>query len=126
MAENDDNDMRWVDQRVSFEFIEEPKANMVVPRVAGLREALLSLDRWNLPDLVKKRACVMRSVPRFLKGLCRDALRVALEEASAEQLSYEERAWKLSFCCRACSCTVLHEEGCCSKKEIDSTISCEM
>ena len=51
-----------------FEFIAEPEVNVVVPRVAGLREALLSLDRWHLPDLVKKRACVMRSVPRFLKG----------------------------------------------------------
>ena len=78
-----------------FEFIEEPDANVVVPRVAGLREALLSLDRWHFPDPVKKRACVMRSVPRFLKGPYRNALRVALEEATAEQVCRQERGWKL-------------------------------
>ena len=78
-----------------FKFVEEPEANVVVTRVAGLREALLSLDRWHLPDLVKRRACVMRSVPRFLKGPYRNALRVALEEATAEQLCRQERGRKL-------------------------------
>ena len=78
-----------------FEFIAEPEVNVVVPRAAGLREALLSLDRWHLPDLVKKRACVMKSVPRFLKGPFRNALRVALEEATADQLCRQERGWKL-------------------------------
>ena len=48
----------------------------------------MSLDRLHLPDLVKKRACVMTSVPKH-----RNALRVVLEEATAEQL--------------ACCCTIL-------------------
>ena len=99
VAQDDDTDhemgMSEAGSEGVFEFIAEPEVNVVVPRVAGLREALLSLDRWNLPDLVKKRACVMRSVPRFLKGPHRNALRVALEEATAEQLCRQERGWKL-------------------------------
>ena len=99
VAQDDDTDhemgMSEAGSEGVFEFIEEPEANVVVPRVAGLREALLSLDRWHLPDLVKKRACVMRSVPRFLKGPYRNALRVALEEATAQQLCRQERGWKL-------------------------------
>ena len=37
----------------------------------------------------------MRSVPHFLKGPFRHALRLALEEAVSEEVIRQERGWKL-------------------------------
>ena len=68
---------------------------MEIPQHGVLREAFLELDLLSLPDHVKKRACIMKNVPRFLKGPFRNALRVALEEATSEQACRQERGWKL-------------------------------
>ena len=63
-----------------------------------LRTALVafaSLDSFILPNLLKKRPSVMRSVPHFLKGPFPNALRLALEEAVSEEVIRQERGWKL-------------------------------
>ena len=65
------------------------------PRPAALRGAFLLVDDWNLTDKLKKRASVMKSVPYCLKGPFRNALRLALEEASSEDVVRQERGWKL-------------------------------
>ena len=57
--------------------------------------AFASLDSIILPNLLKKRPSVMRSVPHFLKGPFRNALRLAMEEAVSEEVIRQERGWKL-------------------------------
>ena len=47
-----------------------------------MRAAFLSLDVVRLTEEFEERASVMKSVPRFLKGPYRIAMRVALEEIS--------------------------------------------
>ena len=64
-------------------------------RTAALWAAFATLDSIILPDLLKKRPCVMRSVPHFLKGPFRNALRLALAEAVSEEVICQERGWKL-------------------------------
>ena len=66
-------------------------------RPAALRAAFLTLDTIQLPDWLKKRPSVMKSVPHFLKGPFRNALRLAMEEAVSEEVSRQERGWKLLF-----------------------------
>ena len=77
-----------------LEFAAEEEAEVEIPQHGGVREAFLELDLLSLPDHVKKRACIMKNVPRFLKGPFRNALRVALEEATSVQ-EREEPGWKL-------------------------------
>ena len=60
---------------------------------------MASLDEFRLPEIFKHRARVMQTVPLFLKGAFRGALRVAFEEAQcAQDNNYEVKhggAWKL-------------------------------
>ena len=60
-----------------------------------LQAAFLALDQLNVEEIFKQRACVMKVVPQFLKGSYRNAMRVALEEASAESHARQGRGWKL-------------------------------
>ena len=63
---------------------------------AGVRSAAFtSLDEVVLVEEFDERACVMKSVPRFLRGPYRIAMRVALEEINTEDLLRQERGWKL-------------------------------
>ena len=50
-----------------------------LPGVATLRTGFRPLKSVNLVE-VQERACLMKSVPRFLRGPCRIAVRAALEE----------------------------------------------
>ena len=50
---------------------------------AALRAAFATLDSIILPDLLKKRPSVMRSVLHFFKGPFRNALRLALDPSRA-------------------------------------------
>ena len=52
-------------------------------------------SEWNLTDKLKKRASVMKSVPHCLKGPFRNALQLALEEASSDDVVRQDRGWKL-------------------------------
>ena len=58
------------------------------------RVALQSLDDLNLVEVFARRPSGMRSVPKFFRGCLRNALRVAIKEASVD-LRRGERGWKL-------------------------------
>ena len=64
--------------------------------VFEVREAFRSLDMVDVGNILEQRAAVMKTVPTFLKGPFRNALKVALEEiwASPDVLK-QERGWKL-------------------------------
>ena len=55
---------------------------------AAIREAFLH-------TIFDKRALVMKSVPRFLRGSFRNAMRVAIDEALLENKARRSRGWKL-------------------------------
>ena len=59
---------------------EEDDVPFRLPGVATLRGAFASLDDVNLVEEFDERGCVMKSVPRFMNGPYRIAMRVALEE----------------------------------------------
>ena len=85
---------------VEEEEVESPEefgADVEPIRPAALRAAFLTLDTIQLPDWLKKRPSVMKSVPHFLKGPFRNALRLAMEDAVSEEVSRQERGWKLLF-----------------------------
>ena len=80
----------------------EPDPPFRMPGVATLRAAFLLLDQVNLAVEMEERANVMKSVPKFLRGPYRIAMRTALEEICGGRRSQEgvrqERGWKLFFC----------------------------
>ena len=53
-----------------------------MPRGVSLRMALVSLDEVDPRIVFCQRVSVMRSVPKFLEGPFRNALKLALEEAT--------------------------------------------
>ena len=61
--------------------------------------ALESLDGVDVSALMRCRAVVMKSHPKFLRGAFRSAIRLALDEANAASRAHDERrqcrAWKL-------------------------------
>ena len=77
----------------------EPEAPFRLPGVAVLRAAFLLLDGVSLVEEMQDRACIMKSVPRFMRGNYRIAMRTALEEICAGERTREEaraeRGWKL-------------------------------
>ena len=98
------------DSQGSSSFVsEEEEQEVEVPVVAGLppvrpsvaaqRSGFAQLDRWNVQEVFTRRASVMRTVPRFLWGSFRVALKVALEEVltgqSRRDVAQQERGWKL-------------------------------
>ena len=74
-------------------------------RPAALRAAFVTLDTIVLPDSLKGRPYVMKSVLHFLKGPFRNALRLALEE---EGSSGKSGAGNCCCCAHACCCSVHH------------------
>ena len=65
----------------------------------AIREGLLSLDEIDLVPIFKRRACIMKAPPTFLKGACGSAMRLALSEAESGHRAGDEarisRVWKL-------------------------------
>ena len=59
---------------------EEPV--VVEPRSSQLVAPFASLNEVDLKEVFSKRAVVMRSVPRVIRGAYRNAMRVALEEVA--------------------------------------------
>ena len=92
-AEEDD---RMSEADVGFiggaEESEEDDVPFRLPGVATLRGAFASLDDVNLVEEFDERACVMKSVPRFMNGPHRIAMRVALDTTDEVRV---ERGWKL-------------------------------
>ena len=70
----------------------------VLPSAAVQRAGFTQLDQWDLDVLFSRRASVMKTVPRFLWGSFRIALRVAMEEIVAGTVRsneiQQERGWK--------------------------------
>ena len=50
-------------------------------RARNVASGMASLDEFRLPEIFKQRARVMQTIPLFLKGAFRGALRMAFEEA---------------------------------------------
>ena len=69
---------------------------MDFPRAAALREGFESLDLVDPRRLIEIRASVFKSVPKFLHGPFRNALKFALKECFSFKVSRQERGWKLS------------------------------
>ena len=95
-AEEDD---RMSEADVGFvggaEESEEEDVPFRLPGMATLRGAFASLDDVNLLEEFDERACVMKSVPRFMLGPHRIATRVALEDMNTTDEVRVERGWKL-------------------------------
>ena len=66
-----------------------------VPRHGSLQAALIAPEQLIVEDTFKQRASVMKFVPKFLRGSYRNAMRVALEEVTVDNLARQERGWKL-------------------------------
>ena len=104
LADGWDDDPAEEDDRISeadagfidgAEESEEEEAPFRLPGVAILRGAFASLDDVNLVEEFDERACVMKSVPRFMQGPYRIAMRVALQEMNSADEVQVERGWKL-------------------------------
>ena len=82
------------------EEVEVPVGEMVRPSAAAQRAGFVLLDHWDLGETFAQRGCLMRSVPRFLWGSFRVAMKVALEEIMAGVSRRSEiqqvRGWKPS------------------------------
>ena len=74
--------------------LEDP-VEMDFPRAGALREGLESLDLVDVRSLFENRASVFKSVPKFLHGPFRNALKFALEECLSLEVLRQERGWKL-------------------------------
>ena len=74
----------------------EEEVEFVVRRAASLRRAFASLDEVDPCAQFQQRAAVMRSEPKFLVGMFRNALKIALEEiVRTDDEVTQERGWKL-------------------------------
>ena len=64
-------------------------------RSAQVRDAFRQFDFQDIPRIFSNRACVMKSVPKFLKGPYRVAMRVALVEATSVIAAERSKGRKL-------------------------------
>ena len=71
---------------------------LFVPEEIGMRRGSESLDMVDITEVFSVRAVVMKSVPRFLAGAFRGALKAGLQEIckgrAANNVVVEERGWK--------------------------------
>ena len=71
-------------------------ADVDPPSAPQLRAAFEAMDRVNVVEIFRHRAAVMKSVPRFLRGPFRNAMKLVLEEVLAsDQEVRQERGWKV-------------------------------
>ena len=81
------------------EQVDSRGAVLFVPEEIGMRRGLESLDMVDIAEVFSVRAVVMKSVPRFLAGAFRGALKAGLQEIckgrAANNVVVEERGWKL-------------------------------
>ena len=75
---------------------EDPVPDMVGVRLTpAIRVALEWLDTVNLCDEFTRRAAATKSLPRFLRGPHRNAMRLAMQEATHVVPGRSERGWRL-------------------------------
>ena len=82
------------------EFADVPLPEVEVPVDAfaitrEFRVALQSLDDLNSVEVFSRRPSGVRTVPKFMRGGFRNALRVAIQEALSVDPRRSERGWKL-------------------------------
>ena len=63
----------------------------------AIRAVMAELDGIDLSMEFSRRAVVMKSVPHFLRGPCRSAMKLAMEEATQPNPVRSERGWCLFF-----------------------------
>ena len=74
----------------------EPDVEVIEPRLTpAIRAAFAELDGFDLRAEFNKRASVMKTVPHFLRGSYRSAMRLAMEEATHPNVARQERGWRL-------------------------------
>ena len=78
-----------------------PQPVSIAPRRLDVIHGLQSLDGVDLKAMFSRREVVMKSVPKFLQGAWRAALRIALEEVctgcQVGDITRQTRGWKLFF-----------------------------
>ena len=84
-----------VRQEDTVSVVDDP-ADIAMPRAPTLRHAFRNMDDVDVERIFSLRASVMRSVPRFLHGPFRKAMKMVLEEimASVEDVRVT-RGWKV-------------------------------
>ena len=92
----------WQSEIGHEEFIDSEPEDEVPFRLVGAataRTAFRSIQSVNLVETFQERASVMKSVPRFLRGPFRIAMRCAIEEIMAgvrsQNVDREENGWRL-------------------------------
>ena len=79
--------------------VEDRVVDVGLPRNVVLRMALSLLDDVDMSVMFRQRAAVMRTVPHFLRRSYRNAMKLALEEATwgnhRMDAVRQERGWKL-------------------------------
>ena len=73
----------------------EPSFEDLASAARAMRARFMSLDAVDFEDFFRRRAIVVKSVPRFLRGPFRSVLRIALQEALSLDVARRERGWKL-------------------------------
>ena len=82
--------------------VEEPDDVLYVPHATRATTAgFASLDEVDLAEVFEVGACVMKSIPKFMRGAYRWAMKVSLQEiqkgSAANNSTVETRGWKLFF-----------------------------
>ena len=97
--EDDTESVEWSvqdDREVDISSEEEVEIVVARPRGPDLREAFSTLDDVNVIPIFHQRAAVTKTVPRFLRGPFRNALKIAMEEVlSSDDVVGQSRGWKL-------------------------------
>ena len=97
--DTDDSDIGSIAGSVSQEdtvsVVEDP-VDIAAPRAPALRAAFRNMDGVDVEHIFSLRASVMRSVPHFLQGPFRNAMKMVLGEimASVEDVRFT-RGWKV-------------------------------
>ena len=79
----------------------EPDDVLYVPHARDSTAGFASLDEVDLAEVFEVRACVMKSIPKFMRGAYRGAMKLSLQEIQRGSVvnnsTVETRGWKLFF-----------------------------
>ena len=102
VEESDTESLPWSiagDEEVVLHTVEDRVVDVGLPRNVVLRMALSLLDDVDTSVVFRQRAAVMRTVAHFLRSSYRNAMKLALEEATwgnhRMDAVRQERGWKL-------------------------------
>ena len=98
--EGDSNGEAEMEHQERNNTVEEPDDVLFVPHARVSTAGFASLDEVDLAEVFEVRACVMKSIPKFMRGAYRGAMKLSLQEiqrGSANNSTVETRGWKLFF-----------------------------